>query len=543
MKTNGNTLPSKKNSDLLKLFQDEYDNKLMGLKEKIINSLCKKYSKLYLEKNYTKSNLESDLGLILQNIDFNSFNYDYFIKELEKAIIDKLNSGTFFTINTLRELKNCVSPTVINRKIPLSKSSNDINLKLLKEKPTSLRKKKEVKMNSSMVLKEKVAEDVKEVNKLNDNKIEVVDCDGMDLNNYNQTSKMKLLKNKADSEWNIIVKLDSIIADDEKIKRQNKKLQERIKIRENLHHQMEEAKDKKTKNCDEERMMEMKIDLMNKKKDLEIENKQLEMKMKILKEKELRDKFLSETIEKKKKEKELEMKKDLDFLEHMKKEMFEDEEKKKKKKSIAKETMLKIIDENNKNIQYLKENKEKLRQEKKTHFEEYRNILEQQAIEREEKLKKMKDKIKETVEKKGDLTSLKNVILKNIIEDKIYEKDKVFKEKVMDEEQVKKSLKVKKLKEDFLKINDNMLKEKQMKKEKEKETENVILNQMGKSIELLRKESDEKAKLYKHKNIKYQEELQKQINERTISNPFRMNEIEKKINMEFIDEYRKHEKE
>jgi hypothetical protein len=43
--------------------------------------------------------------------------------------------------------------------------------------------------------------------------------------------------------------------------------------------------------------------------------------------------------------------------------------------------------------------------------------------------------------------------------------------------------------------------------------------------------------------MKYQEELQKQINERNNSNLFEMNEIEKKMNMEFIDEYRKHEKE
>ncbi len=542
MKTNGNMLHSKKNSDLLKLFQDEYDSKLFGLKEKIVNSLCKKYCKLYFEKNYTKSNLEADLGLILQNIDFNTFYYDYFIKEVEKAIIDKLNNGTSFTMNTLSQLKNCASPTVVNRKIYLSKSSNDLNLRLSKEKP-NLMKKKEVKLNSSMVLKEKVAEDAKVVNKLNNNKIEVIDCDGMNVNHYNQSSKIKLLKNKADSEWNNIVKLDSILADEERIKKQNKKLQERIKIRENLHHQIEEAKEKKRKNSDEERMLEMKIDLINKKKDLEIEKKQLETKMKILKEKELRDKFLSETVEKKKKEKELEMKRDLQFLENMKKEMFEDEEKKKIKKSNAKETMLKIIHENNKNIQFLKENKEKLRLEKKQHFEEYRNILEQQAVERDEKLKKMKDKIKETVEKVGDMTSLKNVLLKNMIEDKIYEKDKVIKEKVMDEEQVKRSLKVKKLKEDVLKINDNLLKEKQMKKEKEKETDNIYLNQMDKSIALLRIESNEKAKFYKDKNMKYQEELQKQINERNNSNLFEMNEIEKKMNMEFIDEYRKHEKE
>ena len=541
MKTNGNSISSKNSSDLLKILQDDYESKLSALKEKIMNSLFKKYSKIYFENNYTKYNLESDLNLILQNIDFNNFNYDYFVKEVEKAIIDKLNRKASFSEKTLEQLKNCVSPTIINKKIYLSKSSNHLKSNKSKEH-TKLKKNNIYQMNSSSINKEIDVQNPKEVKKNTSNNDEN-DLIKVNLTRLNQSLKLKTLKHKADSEWFDLVKLDTIKAEEEKIKIQNKKKEVIIKMRENLQQQIDEANEKKRKNSTEEKMIEMKIELINKKKDLEIEKKQIENKMKVLKEKEIRDQFLTDTVEKKKKEKELEVKKDLVFLEQMKKEIIEEEEKKRIKKSLMKENMLKIIDENNRNIRFLKENQEKLRQEKKQHFEEYTNILEQQAIERDEKLKKMKDKIRESVEKVGDVTSLKNVILKNMIEDKIYEKDKVLIEKEINEENMKRSLKINRMKEDVLKINEKLLKEKHLKKEKDKELENLFINQVEQSLELSDKIANEKTKKDKQKHLKYQEELQKQINERMILNPYSMNDEEKKFNTGIIDEYRKHAKE
>ena len=255
-------------------------------------------------------------------------------------------------------------------------------------------------------------------------------------------------------------------------------------------------------------------------------------------EREIRDKFYYEIKAKKKKEKKKELIQDLENLEFFKQQALDDENKKKKKRENEKEISLKILEENNKNIQYLNDNKEKLRHEKRASFEEYRNILEVQENVRDLKERMIKEKIRSTIDKVGDSTNLNDRLMKMIMEEQKYVKDKSIQDNIFDELELKKNTKLKKMQENIIKTNDNILKEKHYKLEKEKD-KNFDYFRVAKSVENHYSEINEINKQNKKKNLKYQEDLQKQINIRSSTNPFIMDKNEKKINSNIIEELKK----
>ena len=531
MKLKGNPISINKSqsSDLAKFLQIDYENKIRSLKEKISKKLNKKYHSLYSEKNYSLNQLDNDLNKMVKNINFNNFFYDIFLKEIEKAIINKLNYGKEICENFII-IKNS-SPELRRRNFNSCKSGI-LSLNRNPSKDTCIQLNKIISKNVSSLNLEMD----KSIKNLNINYEDNIETSAS--NNANKTIKLKQLKSKLESEWHQIVELDNLKAIEENRKKELSKKEISKKIVETLKQQILENNELIKKKKLEDKRFTEKIDEIKKNEDYEEKKRDEELRKKIIIEKKIIDQFYQEAKYKKIKEKKKEMMNDLKNLETIKKLALDDQIKKKKKKENEKETSLKLIEENNKNIQYLNSNKEKLREEKRSHFEEYSKILEQQSIERDIKEKKLKEKIKSQIEKVGDMTNFKVELIKRNMEEQKYLKDKAIKDNKYDELELKKIEKLKKLQENVLKTNDLILKEKNNKINKEK-NDFSEKNRLAKSVDNYFSEMREYNQLMKEKNLKYQEDLQKQIYDRYSSNPFRMSENEKKLNSSKIQELSK----
>ena len=149
MKKNGKAISiNKKSSDLARFLQDDYENKLSSLKEKISKMLSKKYKKLYSDKNYTIKHLENDLNKLVQNVDFNSVIYDVLLKEIEKAIVEKLSHGKEITEN----IHIIINSSPILKKRNFINSNSSIDLIQVRSKDASIKLKQDLSKNGSSSL-------------------------------------------------------------------------------------------------------------------------------------------------------------------------------------------------------------------------------------------------------------------------------------------------------------------------------------------------------------------------------------------------------
>ena len=267
--------------------------------------------------------------------------------------------------------------------------------------------------------------------------------------------------------------------------------------------------------------------------------KQEEILKKALKEKEIRDNHYFSMKENKKLDKDRELKEDIQNLQFFRKEALDDQNKKKMKKEFEKENMIKIIFENNKHIQYLNDNKEKLRLEKKLDYEEYRAILEKQEIERDLQAKNLKDKIKNTVEKVGDTTRLRIEESHQRLEEQKYLNNQFFQDKIFCNLEASKKNEIKNLNLVVREYNDSIIINKKLRREQQKEKDLNFHSRLTKSVENYNIEKNVNSKKTREINFKNQEELQKQIIGKSSLNGYSMNFIERKYNSELIDELKR----
>ena len=458
------------------------NNKL--LIEKLAINLKLKYSNLFLQNNYTIKQLVKDITLEVKEDEVHNIQYNEYFIRIENIIMDKIRGHI--------KKKNCSSGNLI--------TEND---------------RKSFRTT---------------VNLINNNE------KNTDRKSLPSRMKMEISFKELD-EWTKMALYNKMQYEEEMRLNKEKEKENQRTLNEYLSTQLRE------KNKINEKQKENDINLLKEhNKILEVLDKKEQDKInkyknKLLNEKMIRDRLLSESIRNRRILKENEINTDKKMQERIKINILEDNKKQNEKKETEKEMFRKFMEENENNKRIKIENKEKETIDNLKFVREQIKYFEKQDQIRDLEKKKKLDKIKRLMDRfeliksdeKGLLLREENLYLNEMKNREIIEKTKEKNEilrKIKLNQENRKGLDLQKQENkkmaETMRINDFKLGEK-----------------MHKSFKKYIQEKNDKFTFEKSKILKYKVELDKQILEKSKFKEPLIDKNEKLLNKEFLEKINK----
>ena len=500
----------------------EKEEQRKKLIEKIAIIIKMKYSKMFKEINYDIRDFISDLNVIVKVTDVP---FEAYLIQIEKAVLAKISKKKMMD-NPSQSSKKLIDMNKINSLIedPLSdRQKNQISNRNSKSKKRNVKSVINRKINNTIELDSKNNKII-QLNTIEANKPYLSE---------KPSAKLEEIMVKREDEWAKLANHNFNKYQEELQKNRIKEEEKKKQMRENLGKQILE----KTSAIQKEKEMEnlyirQHLDLMNKHDTIEKMKKE-EILNKFKSEKEIRDKIVKDSKQVRKKVEEIEEKEEKMMLDRIKKDQISEEEKSLKKRENEKEMYKKLIADNDNRQKIKREETEKERIENIKALENYSKLIEKQDAERLTNKQNRVDKMKNQLEKVGELITVDQRTVKFneekrfLKEQKENERRELEKEK---EEQEKRRI----LNIEIKNTLDKQIIEKRAKfeeiKNKDKEFDKEIYSQINR----YNVERDEKISNLRERTKKYKDELSNQVNEKLKYRIPTMDEKERQINK--IDE-------
>ena len=482
--------------------------KMSILNQKLSSVLIRKYNNVFSEKHYTQDHLLKDIKNLTNNIELDNFLFDRLVLEIERVILNKVIKG--------RVIDNDDCSIVIKKSRPFDGSvRKSVDLIKPTTKPFESSNNEETvnTKNSKITMTTPNQYSPETVNsKFNFN---LVNKDfNYSFSPLIRTDRLNRLKLNQHDDWALIAKYNYLMEQEDKKKKHEKQMNQHKFIRNELDQQLIEKNIKQKETVENEFKYYIHHTETLNELDKNESKKQKLKKEEYMKEKSTRDNLLRFSVEKKKKEREIEMIKEMDYIETVKNALIMDENLKKSSKEKNKIFVKEIKDDLEKKSLENSSKKERERLQNKMQYEQYFKNLEQLEIEREEKIKKNREKVKEEVNKYDNYPNFKE------IEKKIHltEMDKIENEKKKIEKAYLKRIENEKKMKELLTKEMTITLHKQMEQKKliesnKKEHTAILGKQILKDVDEFHRNNSEKSKNLKTTYLNYQNDLKRQLEE------------------------------